>query len=135
MTKKVLGPQLQKNIIAYVDDCWWSLNSKYNHQLLHKVIWNELQSIVVGFDFNKFYEFWCSHLPYRICNFSWNKSISNDKLEYAIAKGSSRRSKRIYYMLYLEFGIKRYQSATTHALEGSRGHEKTPDRRWGRMAL
>jgi hypothetical protein len=23
---------------------------------------------------------------------------------------------------------------TTHALEGSRGHEKTPDRRWARMA-
>jgi hypothetical protein len=55
-------------------------------------------------------------------------------LECTIAKGSSRRSKQIYYLLYLEFGIKRYQSATTHALEGSRGHEKTPDRRWARMA-
>jgi hypothetical protein len=41
--------------------------------------------------------------------------------------------KTIYYLLYLEFEIKRYQSTTTHALEGSRGHEKTPDRRWARM--
>jgi hypothetical protein len=108
---------------------------------LHKVIWNELQSIVVGFDSNKFHELWCSHLSYRICNFSQNKSISNDELECTIAKGSSRRSKRIYYLLYLEFEIKRYQSTTTHALEDSRGHEKTPNRsgprladRWGRPA-
>jgi hypothetical protein len=49
--------------------------------------------------------------------------------------------KWIYYLLYFEFGIKRYQSATTHTLEGSRGHEKTPDQsgprlvdRWGRPA-
>jgi hypothetical protein len=62
-------------------------------------------------------------------------------LECTIAKDSSRRSKRIYYLLYLEFRIKRYQSATTHTLEGSRGHEKTSDRsgprladRWGRPA-
>jgi hypothetical protein len=80
------------------------------------------------FDSNKFHEFWCSHLSCRICNFSQNKSISNDKLECTIAKGSSGWSKRIYYLLYLEFKIKRYQSATTHTLEGSRGHEKTPDR-------
>jgi hypothetical protein len=49
--------------------CWSPLNSKYNHQLLHKVTWNNLQSIVVGFDSNKFHEFWCSHLSCRICNF------------------------------------------------------------------
>jgi hypothetical protein len=73
-------------------------------------------------------------LSCRICNFSQNKSISNDELECTIAKGSFRRSKQIYYSLYLEFGIKRYQSATTYALEGSRGHEKIPDRRWARMA-
>jgi len=121
--------------------CWWSLNSKYNHQLLHKVTWNELQSIVVGFDSNKFHEFWCSHLSCRICNFSQYKSISNDELECTIAKGSSRQSKRIYYLLYLEFRIKRYQFVTTYTLEASRGHEKTRDRsepwladRWGRPA-
>jgi hypothetical protein len=44
---------------------WWSLNTKYNHQLLHKFIWNESQTIVIGFGSNKFYEFWCSHLPCR----------------------------------------------------------------------
>jgi hypothetical protein len=48
-------------------------------------------------------------------------------------KGSSRQSKWIYYLLYLEFRIKIYQSVTMHSLEGSRGHEKTPDRRWVRM--
>jgi hypothetical protein len=63
-----------------------------------------------------------------------NKSISNDELECMIVKGSSRWLKWIYYLLYVEFRIKRYQSTTTHALEGSRGHEKTPDRRWARMA-
>jgi len=40
--------------------CWRSLNSKSNHQLLHKLSWNESQTIVVGFDSNKFHEFWCS---------------------------------------------------------------------------
>jgi hypothetical protein len=40
------------------NDCWWSLNTKYNHQLLHKLTWNESQSIVVGFDSNKFHGFW-----------------------------------------------------------------------------
>jgi hypothetical protein len=84
------------------------------------MIWNELQRVVVGFDSNKLHEFWCSHLSCRICNFSQNKSISNDELEYTIMKGSSRWSKQIYYLLYLELGIKRYQSATTHTLEGSR---------------
>jgi hypothetical protein len=63
-------------------------------------------------------------------------------LECTIAKGSSRLLKRIYYLLYLEFEIKRYKSATTHTLEGSRGHQKTPNRSgprladgWGRPAL
>jgi hypothetical protein len=55
-------------------------------------------------------------------------------MECTIVKGSSRWSKRIYYLLYLESGLKSYHSATTHALEGSRGHEKTPDRKWARMA-
>jgi hypothetical protein len=34
--------------------------------------------------------------------------ISNDELEGTIAKGSLRRSKWTYYLLYLEFRIKRY---------------------------
>jgi hypothetical protein len=42
-------------------------------------------------------------------NFSRNKTISNNKTEYTIAKSSSRRSKLIYYLLYLELQIKRYQ--------------------------
>jgi hypothetical protein len=50
--------------------CWRSLNTKYNHQLLHKLIWNGLQGLIVEFDSNKFHEFWCSHLSCRISNFS-----------------------------------------------------------------
>jgi hypothetical protein len=42
-------------------------------------------------------------------NFSRNKTISNNKTEYTIAKSSSRWSKLIYYLLYLELRIKRYQ--------------------------
>ena len=53
--------------------CWWSLNSKSNHQLIHKLTWNESQTIVIGFDSNKFHEFWCSHLSCTIFNFSPNK--------------------------------------------------------------
>jgi hypothetical protein len=49
--------------------CWWSLNTKYNHQLLYKFIWNESKTIVIGFGSNKFHEFWCSHLSCRNINF------------------------------------------------------------------
>jgi hypothetical protein len=62
-------------------------------------------------------------------------------LDCTIAKGSSRRSKWIYYLPYLEFRIKIYQFATTHAWEDSRRPEKTPDQsgprtanRWDRLA-
>jgi hypothetical protein len=44
----------------------------------------------------------------EIFNFLRNKTISNNKTEYTIAKSSSRRSKLIYYLLYLEIRIKRY---------------------------
>jgi hypothetical protein len=49
-----------------------------------------------------------AHLFCKTFNFSLNKSISNDELECTIVKSSSRRSKRIYYLLYLEPRIKRY---------------------------
>jgi hypothetical protein len=36
--------------------------------------WNESRSIVVGFDSNKFHEFWCSHLSCRIFDFCTEKN-------------------------------------------------------------
>jgi hypothetical protein len=82
---------------------WRSLMLIFNHQLLHEKEWNEPQSIVVGFDSNEFHELCCSHLFCRIFNISLYKSISSDELEHIIAKISSRRSKRTYHLLYLEF--------------------------------
>jgi hypothetical protein len=84
-------------------NCWWSLMLIINHQLLHEKEWNEPQSIVVGFDSNEFHELCCSHLFYRIFIISLYKSISSDELEHIITKSSSRRSKRTYHLLYLEF--------------------------------
>jgi hypothetical protein len=40
---------------------WWSLNSKFNHHLLHEKTWNESWTIAIGFDSDKFHEFWCFH--------------------------------------------------------------------------
>jgi hypothetical protein len=82
---------------------WWSLILIFNHQLLHEKQWNEPQSIVVGFDSNEFHELCCSHLFCRIFNISLYKSVSSDELEHIIAKSSSRRLKRTYHLLYLEF--------------------------------
>jgi hypothetical protein len=65
--------------------CWRSLNSKFNHHLLHEKIWNESQTIAMGFDSDKFHEFWCFHYLAGIFNFSPNRSVSNDELEYTIA--------------------------------------------------
>jgi hypothetical protein len=42
------------------------INSQYNLQRCSI----QPQPIVVGFDSNKFHEFWCSHLSCRISNFS-----------------------------------------------------------------
>jgi hypothetical protein len=50
-----------------------------------------------------------SLILYKYLFFSQNRFISNNKTEYTIAKSSSRRSKLIYYLLYLELRIKRYQ--------------------------
>jgi hypothetical protein len=111
--------------------CWRSLNSKYNHQLLHKMTWNGSRTIVEGFVSNKFHEFWCSHIFCRIFNFSPNTPISNDELECTIAKSSSRRSKWIYHLLYLEFGNKKISNPRRNqhrkTLKASRRH---PDEAW-----
>jgi hypothetical protein len=83
--------------------CWRSLMLIINHQLLHEIAWNKPQSIVVGFDYNEFHELCCSHLFCRIFNILLHKSISSKESEYTITKSSSRQSKQIYQLLYLEF--------------------------------
>jgi hypothetical protein len=64
--------------------CWWSLNSKFNHHLLHENTWNESRTIAIGFDSDKFHEFWCFHCLAGMFYFSLNRSISSDELEYTI---------------------------------------------------
>ena len=88
--------------------CWWLLTPIINYQHNLHIYLIPSPNIVIGFDSNKFHEFWCSHLSCRIFKFLKNKIISNGELECTIAKSSSSWSKWIYYLLYLELRIKRY---------------------------
>jgi hypothetical protein len=78
--------------------CWWSLNSKFHHHLLHEKTWNELWTIAIGFDFDKFHEFWCFHCLAGIFNFHWIKM--SQMMNWSTSLHRAHRVDRNRYITY-----------------------------------